>query len=284
MNFHGWEDLASDERNLRLYGFLIVFGLMALWEWLAPRRKEQTARSGRWPGNLGLTLINTLVIRVVFPSAAVGAAYLARRIQFGLFNWLEIFPAFTVWYTVVAMDLVVYYQHRFFHAVPLCWKFHRLHHSDLEVDVTTGARFHTLEMLLSMLIKSFFILLLGAPPAGVFLFELLLNATSLFSHSNVRIPLWLDKILRVLIVTPDMHRVHHSVLPAETNSNFGFGLSIWDRLLGTYRAQPKEGQEKMRIGLDVFNDEKYLPIRKLLEQPFLDKAGRFGWGNLTQEK
>lgn len=283
MHFVGWQ-LAQNERNLRLYGFLAVFGVMALWEWLSPRRQEQIQRSHRWPGNLGLTLINAIVIRVIFPSAAVGAAYLAQRFQFGLFNWVEIFPTFTVWYTVVVMDLVVYYQHRLFHAVPLFWKFHRLHHTDLEVDVTTGARFHTVEMLLSMLIKSLFILLLGAPPAGVLLFEFLLNAASLFNHSNVRIPLWLDKILRLLIVTPDMHRIHHSVVPVEMNGNFGFIFSVWDRVLVTYRAQPKEGQEKMKVGLDVFNDEKYLPIRKLLEQPFLDKSGNFGWGNLTREK
>lgn len=284
MNFPGWSDLLSNGRNFWLYGFLAVFGVMALWEWLAPRRKEQTPRSERWPGNLGLTLVNALVIRVIFPSAAVGAAYLAEQLQFGLFHWVPVFPAFEVWFTVVVMDWVVYYQHRLFHAAPLFWKFHRLHHTDLEVDVTTGARFHTLEMLLSMVIRSFFVILLGAPAAGVFLFEFLLGATTLFSHSNIRMPLWLDKILRILIVTPDMHRIHHSVLPAETNSNFGFCLSIWDRLLGTYRAQPKEGQEKMKIGLDVFHDEKYLPIRKLLEQPFLDKAGRFAWKNLTQEK
>lgn len=284
MNVPSWEDLAANERNLRLYGFIAVFVLMVLWEWLAPRREQQVPRTQRWPGNLGLTLINTLVIRVLFPSAAVGAAYLAQNQRFGLFNWVELLPAFTVWFTVVVMDWVVYYQHRLFHAVPLFWKFHRLHHTDLEVDVTTGVRFHTLEMFLSMLIKSFFILLLGAPPAGVFLFEFLLNASSLFNHSNVRLPLWLDKTLRLLIVTPDMHRVHHSVVPAEANSNFGFNLSVWDRFLGTYRPQPKEGHEKMKLGLDVFHDEKYLPILKLLEQPFLDETGRFGWGNLTGEK
>jgi sterol desaturase/sphingolipid hydroxylase (fatty acid hydroxylase superfamily) len=272
------------ERHLRLLGFVAVFILMALWEFLAARRKEKIPRMERWPHNLALTLLNTFVIRVLFPSTAIGAAYWASSLRFGLFHWVEVPPLFASIFTVVAMDWVVYYQHRVFHAYPLFWKFHRMHHTDLEVDVTTGVRFHTGEMLLSMLIKSFFILLLGAPPAGAFLFEVILNASSLFTHSNIRMPAWLDKILRLVIVTPDMHRVHHSVIPAETNSNFGFNLSVWDRLLGTYQAQPKEGHEKMKIGLDVFHDEKYLPVNMLLEQPFLDKSGKFAWDNLMREK
>ncbi len=276
--------IVTHERNIRLYCFLGVFIVMALWEMMASRRKEKIPRAVRWPNNLALTLLNTLVTRFLFPSATIGAALWAESLRFGLFRWVEVPLAFSIVFTVVVMDWVIYYQHRVFHAVPLFWKFHRMHHTDLEVDVTTGTRFHTLEMLLSMLIKSVFVLLLGAPVFGVFLFELILNATSLFNHSNVKIPLWLDSILRVLIVTPDMHRIHHSVIPAETNSNFGFNLSIWDRLLGTYRPQPKEAQEKMKLGLDVFHDEKYLTVGKLLEQPFLDKGGRFAWNNLTREK
>jgi sterol desaturase/sphingolipid hydroxylase (fatty acid hydroxylase superfamily) len=274
--------LLVHEKIARLFCFLGVFVLMALWEWLASRRPEKTSRVLRWPHNLGLTVLNTFVLRVLFPSAAVGAAYWAQRLRFGLFNLEDVPPVFAVVFTVVALDWVLYYQHRAFHAVPLFWKFHRMHHTDLEVDVTTGTRFHPLEMILSMLIKSFFILLLGAPPVGVFLFELVLSVSSLFSHSNARMPGWLDKALRLLIVTPDMHRVHHSAAPAETNSNFGFILSIWDRLLFTYRGQPRQGHDKMKIGLDVFDGEKDLALNQLLIQPFLDKNGRFAWGNLLK--
>ncbi len=271
------------ERAARLYVFLAVFLAMALWEYLASRRKEKIGRGKRWPPNLALAFLDTILIRIVFPAATLGAAFGAERFRFGLFNWVEVPPAFAVVFTVVAMDWVVYYQHRAFHAIPLLWKFHRTHHTDLEVDVTTGLRFHPGEMLVSMLVKSFFVALLGAPPWGAFLFEALLNAATLFSHSNVRMPGWLDSTLRLLWVTPDMHRVHHSALPAETNSNFGFNLSIWDRLLMTYRAQPKEGHEKMTVGLDVFNGEKYLPLGKLLEQPFLDKSGKFAWNHLIEK-
>lgn len=284
MDWNAQLAVLGHERNIRFYWFLGTFALMVLWEFQASRRKEKIPRMERWPHNLALTILNAVITRLLFPSAVIGAAYLAKSQNFGLFQWVEVPWAFSVVFTLVAMDWMVYYQHRAFHAIPLFWKFHRTHHTDLEVDVTTGVRFHTGEMILSMLIKSFFVLLLGAPAFGVFLFELILNVSSLFTHSNVRMPAWLDKILRSLIVTPDMHRVHHSVIPLETNSNFGFNLSIWDRLLGTYRAQPKEGHEKMKIGLDVFHDEKYLPVNMLLEQPFLDKSGKFGWNNILQEK
>ncbi len=272
------------EKYIRLYWFLGTFALMAFWEFRGARRKEKIPRKERWPHNLALTVLNALVLRMLFPAAAIGAAYLAQSQQFGLFNWVEVPALFSVLFTLVVMDWVVYYQHRAFHAFPLFWKFHRMHHTDLEVDVTTGLRFHTVEMAASMLVKSFFVLLLGAPAFGVFIFELVLNVSSLFSHSNVRMPDWLDRALRFLVVTPDMHRVHHSILPAETNSDFGFIFSLWDRLLGTYRAQPKEGHEKMKVGLDVFHDEKYLPVLMLLEQPFLDKGGKFAWNNPLKEK
>lgn len=277
-------DLTSDEKHIRFWGFLFVFALMALWEFWASRRLEKISRRERWPHNLALSILNTVILRLLFPSAAIGAAYWGEHMGFGLFHWVEVPTAFSVIFTIITLDWVVYYQHRVFHSIPLLWKFHRLHHTDLEMDVTTGLRFHPTEIVVSMLTKSFFILLLGAPPFGAFAFELVLNLTSLFSHSNVRLPAWIDKTLRLFIVTPDMHRVHHSVISAETNSNFGFNFSFWDRLLGTYRAQPKEGHEKMKIGLDVFHDEKYLPVHKLLEQPFLDKSGKFAWGNPLKEK
>lgn len=275
--------IVTNERHIRLYTFLLVFILMAFWEFLASRRREKVRRLKRWPHNLILTILNTFIIRILFPSALIGVAYWAGNLGFGLFNWVEVPIEFSIIFTVVAMDWVVYYQHRIFHSVPLLWKFHRMHHTDLEMDVTTGTRFHIGEMILSMLIKSFFVLLLGAHPFGVFLYEVISNASLLFNHSNVRMPRWLDKILRLLIVTPDMHRVHHSVIPAETNSNFGFILSIWDRLLFTYRAQPKQGHDKMKIGLDIFDNEKDLTLNRLLIQPFLDEKGRFAWSNLLQK-
>lgn len=284
MDWNAQAAVLDHEKSIQLYWFFGTFALMALWEYRAARREEKVTRLERWPHNLALTFLNAVVIRFLFPAAAIGAAYLAENQGFGLFHWVEVPLMFSIGFTVLVMDWVVYYQHRAFHAIPLFWKFHRMHHTDLEVDVTTGLRFHPVELVASMLVKSFFILLLGAPAFGVFVFELALNVTSLFSHSNGRMPAWLDGALRILIVTPDMHRVHHSVVPAETNSNFGFNLSIWDRLLGTYRAQPKEGHEKMRIGLDIFNDEKYLPVNRLLEQPFLDKNGKFDWNNPLREK
>lgn len=275
--------ILSEEKHLRFFVFLAVFALMALWEFLASRRREKIPRLKRWPSNLGLTVINVLILRLIFPSAVIGAAYWARNLGCGLFNWVEVPFGFSILFTIVAMDWMLYYQHRLFHSVPLLWKFHRMHHTDLELDVTSGTRFHIGEMLISTLIKSFFVLLLGAHPYGVFLYEVLLNATSLFEHSNIRMPGWLDNVLRLLIVTPDMHRIHHSVIPAETNSNFGFILSIWDRLLFTYRAQPKQGHDKMKIGLDIFDGEKDLALGRLLMQPFLDKNGRFAWDNLLKK-
>jgi sterol desaturase/sphingolipid hydroxylase (fatty acid hydroxylase superfamily) len=181
------------------------------------------------------------------------------------------------------MDHMVYYLHRVYHAVPWLWKIHRTHHTDPEVDITTGGRFHTFEFLITLMFKWAVVLLLGAPLYGIFLFELLLNAGSVFSHSNVRMPRFLDRPLRLLIVTPDMHRIHHSVIPAETNSNFGFILTWWDRLLGTYRAEPQKGQEGMELGLGIFNQQADLQVDRLLLQPFLDKDGRFALNNLAKK-
>ncbi|HTC20618.1 MAG TPA: sterol desaturase family protein [bacterium] len=284
MNQNNWMGLVADERNVRLYGFLVVFFLMAFWEQKASRRKEKVPRVLRWPNNLGLGLLNHFLVRALFPGAVLWAANLAAQYRFGFFQWVEVPLAFSVVWTVLLLDAVVYYQHRAFHAIPLLWKLHRMHHTDLEVDVTTGARFHTLEIFASIVIKASAVALLGAPVIGVFLFELILGATTLFNHSNIRIADRLEKCLRWAWVTPDMHRVHHSAVPAETNSNFGFNLSLWDRLFGTYRRDPQQGQEKMKIGLEFLRDSKYLALGELLKIPFLDKEGRFAWGNLTKEK
>lgn len=253
---HDW--ILAQEPAIRLSFFAGVLLVMAAWEQLAPRRRLTAARARRWLSHFGLSLVNTLVLRVFLPGTAVFAALFAERHGWGLFN-LQALPYWvSVPACVVALDLVIYLQHVLFHAVPGLWRLHRVHHADLDFDVTTGIRFHPLEILLSMLIKYAAVIVLGAPALAVLIFEILLNATSLFNHGNVRLPPGLDRALRWLVVTPDMHRVHHSVTPHETNSNFGFNLPWWDRLLGTYRAQPAAGHERMRIGIEGWRDENRL--------------------------
>jgi sterol desaturase/sphingolipid hydroxylase (fatty acid hydroxylase superfamily) len=257
---------------------------MAIWEQKSSRRKEKIPLVLRWPNNLGLGFLNHLLVRPLLPGTVLAVANLALQKGFGLFQWVEVPPTFSIVMTLLVLDWVNYYQHRAFHAISLLWKVHRTHHTDLEVDVTTGTRFHTLEMGVSLIVKSATILLLGAPLAGVLLFELILNAMTLFNHSNIRIPAFLEKSLRLVWVTPDMHRIHHSAIPAETNSNFGFIFSFWDRLFRTYRPQPQEGQEKMKLGLEFLRDSKYLALWELFKIPFLDDKGRFSWINLTKQK
>ncbi|MFC1660965.1 sterol desaturase family protein [Gemmatimonadota bacterium] len=262
--------IAENEAAIRLSFFFGVFLLMAIWELLAPRRRLTQSKSGRWLNNLALVVVNTIVMRVVFPTAAVGVAAFAVERQWGLLNQFDL-PMWTaVVLTVVLLDGVIFLQHVMFHAVPALWRLHRVHHADMDIDVTTGSRFHTIEILLSMLIKFAAILLLGPPLVAVVVFEVVLNATSMFNHSNVRLPLALDRLVRLLIVTPDMHRVHHSHYAHETNSNFGFNLSLWDRLLGTYRAQPDDGHDRMVIGIDTFRDRaQCIHLHRLLLMPFV---------------
>jgi len=244
----------AHEPALRLAAFAAVLAVMALWEILAPRRRRTLARRRRWPANLGVVVLNTAIVRVLFPAAAVGMALSAESQGWGLLNRYGVPAWAAVAAGIVLLDLAIYLQHVMFHAVPALWRLHRMHHADLDIDVTTGARFHPVEIVLSMLIKLAAIAALGVPPAAVVLFEVLLNATSMFNHANVRIPSALEPALRWLVVTPDMHRVHHSVERDETNSNFGFNLPLWDRLFGTYRAQPRAGHESMTIGIPDFRD------------------------------
>jgi sterol desaturase/sphingolipid hydroxylase (fatty acid hydroxylase superfamily) len=266
------ELIANHESTIRLGSFLGVFALMALWEILAPRRTLTQPKTSRWLNNIVLVVFNTALLRVVFPVAAIGVAEYAQLLQWGLFNLIEVHPAVAILVSVIVLDMAIYLQHVMFHAVPLLWRLHRVHHADLDFDVTTGARFHPIEILLSMLIKFAAIVLLGPPLAAVVIFEVLLNAMAMFNHSNVRMPLALDSILRRLIVTPDMHRVHHSHLADETNSNFGFNLSVWDRIFGTYRAQPAAGHTNMVIGIDTFRDPAHcVKISGLLFMPFTGK-------------
>jgi len=255
------------EPILRLGFFLGILLTMALWEALAPRRPQGIGRFRRWPNNLGLVVLDTLIVRLLFPLAGVGMAFLAESKEWGLFNILPLPPWLAIPPAVLLLDLTIYGQHVSFHAAPMLWRLHRMHHADLEFDVTTGLRFHPGEILLSMAIKLAAIAVIGAPPLAVLIFEILLNATSLFNHGNVRLPPGLDRILRLITVTPDMHRVHHSIDRRETDSNFGFNVPWWDRLFGTYRPQPALGHERMTIGINAFRDPRELRLDRMLWQP-----------------
>ena len=263
--------ILNHELTIRLSAFLGIFTLMALWEVAAPRRQRLIPRLQRWSANLGIVVLYTLLLRLLFPAAAVGMAAFASTQGWGLFNylawplWLELAAA------VVLLDLVIYLQHVMVHAIPLLWRLHRVHHADPEYDLTTGARFHPIEIILSMLIKMTTIAALGPPLVAVVLFEVILNGMAMFNHANIKLPGQVDRWLRWLVVTPDMHRVHHSMEPDETNSNFGFNLSIWDRLMGTYRAQPRLGQTDMQIGIASLRDpEVTTRLMGLLRIPFIN--------------
>src|SRR4051812_21248565 len=266
--------MSTAEPLIRTGFFLGVFALMALWEALAPRRHQAIGRWERWPSNLGIVVIDPVVLRVLFPTAAVGMAMFAEDRGWGLFNVLSVPGRAAVPASVVLLDFAIYSQHVAFHAVPPLWRLHRMHHADLEFDVTTGVRFHPAEIVLSMIIKFAVVVALGAPPLAVLVFEVLLNATSMFNHGNVRLPRRLDRFLRWIVVTPEMHRVHHSVLRRETDSNFGFNLPWWDRLFGTYRAEPAAGHESMTLGIDRFRDPAELRLDRMLLQPFRNDVPR----------
>jgi sterol desaturase/sphingolipid hydroxylase (fatty acid hydroxylase superfamily) len=264
--------LLTQEPVVRATAFAGVFVAMALWEWLAPRRRLSVGKAYRWTNNLGIVALDAALLRVVFPTAAVGIAVYAETRGWGLFHAAELPYALAVVLAVVLLDLAIWAQHVMFHAVPALWRLHRMHHADLDFDVTTGLRFHPVEILLSMAIKAGVIVMLGAPALAVLIFEVLLNATSMFNHGNVHLPHRLDRVLRWVVVTPEMHRVHHSWHQNETNSNFGFNLPWWDRLLGTYRAQPRDGHEGMTIGIHQFRDPAQLRLDRMLVQPFIGPA------------
>jgi sterol desaturase/sphingolipid hydroxylase (fatty acid hydroxylase superfamily) len=267
--------LLAHEPAIRLTFFGGGLAVMMVWEALAPRRCRLVSRWARWPSNLGIVVLNTLLLRAVFPVAAVGLAALEQQRGWGVLNnvpvpgWMKVIAA------VVLLDLAIYLQHVMFHAVPALWRLHRMHHADLDFDVTTGARFHPLEILLSMGLKLAIVAALGAPAVAVLIFEVALNATAMFNHGNVGLPPTIDRVLRWLVVTPDMHRVHHSIVVNETNSNFGFNLPWWDRLFRTYRVAPAAGHEAMTIGLDSFRDPAQLRLYRMLVQPFVGAVGAY---------
>jgi sterol desaturase/sphingolipid hydroxylase (fatty acid hydroxylase superfamily) len=249
---------------------------MALWEWAAPRRKLSISKLIRWSNNLGLVFLNTFLLRLLFPTAALGMAVFAAKQGWGLFNYYQ--PPFwlAVATSVLILDFAIWLQHVMMHAIPALWRLHRVHHADLDFDVTTGIRFHPLEIILSLLLKFAVIMVLGPPIVAVAIFEVLLNTTSMFNHSNVRLPFRLDQKLRWFLVTPDMHRVHHSVEDDETNSNFGFNLPWWDWLLGTYRGQPQAGHEIIEIGIRTFRDLRHCAwIPGMLWLPFIGRVAGY---------
>ena len=266
--------LQINPETLRLTAFLSLFALLALCEAVWPRRPLTVPKPRRWSANLAIIALNSLLIRLAFPLAPFGLAVIAQANGWGLFNRLGISGWQELLASLLLLDLLIYFQHRLFHRTPLFWRLHRMHHTDLDLDVSSGIRFHPLEIALSLLIKTAAVLLLGVAPFSVLLFEILLNTTSMFSHTNMRIPLVIDRWLRLFVVTPDMHRVHHSVIPRETDSNFGFNLPWWDRLLGTYQAQPREGHDLMTIGLREFRELDKLGLRDLLLLPFVSRPNR----------
>lgn len=269
------ENLMASEALIRLGVFFSILLIMAVWELAMPRRRQEIPRILRWTNNLGIVALDTALVRLTFPIAAVGLALLAEDRGWGAFNVFEVPAWVAIIASVIMLDLAIYFQHVLFHAVPALWRLHRMHHADLEFDVTTGLRFHPVEILLSMGIKLAVVAALGPPAVAVLIFEVLLNATAMFNHGNVWLPGPLDRALRWIVVTPDMHRVHHSMIPEETNSNFGFNLPWWDRLFGTYKAQPAEGHERMTIGIEQFRTSRDLWLDRMLIQPALGPASGY---------
>lgn len=270
------EFIMSNEVIIRLSFFLGIFAVMAIWEFVAPRRALTVSKVVRWTNNLALVFLNSFILRLLFPAAAVGMAAFASEQGWGLLNYYNVQTVIAAFVSVMVMDFIIYLQHVLVHAIPVLWRLHRVHHADPDFDVTTGARFHPIEVILSMLIKFATIILLGPPVVAVVIFEVMLNAAAMFNHSNVRLNLVLDKWLRLLLVTPDMHRVHHSVEDDETNSNFGFNLPWWDRLFGTYRDQPRGGHENMILGIHTYHDPKQVSwLHGMLLLPFIGKINSY---------
>jgi sterol desaturase/sphingolipid hydroxylase (fatty acid hydroxylase superfamily) len=274
--------LLEREPIIRLVLFLGILVIMAIWETLAPRRPLTTSKRARWFNNLAIVLIDTVGVRLIFSGAALGMAFFVERHKWGLLNNVALPDWFAIVAGVISLDFAVYLQHVIFHAVPAFWRLHMMHHSDLDFDVTTGIRFHPIEILLSMGIKMSVVLVLGISALTVLIFEILLNTTSLFNHGNVRLSGCIDRLLRLIVVTPEMHRVHHSVVIRETNSNFGFNLPWWDRLFGTYRNQPAVGHQGMTIGLSQFRDPKRLTLPWLLALPFIGNPGNYSFWSGTK--
>jgi sterol desaturase/sphingolipid hydroxylase (fatty acid hydroxylase superfamily) len=260
--------LSHNDASARLGFFFGVFIVMAVWEMVAPRKRLVSSKPVRWLNNLSITFLNTVLVRLIFPLLAVDVAYMSAERGWGIFNNTGVPEPVAGVICVLTLDLLIYAQHVVFHIVGPFWRLHRMHHADIDIDVTTGSRFHPVEIILSMIIKMAAVLILGAPAWSVLVFEVLLNATAMFNHANAYIPPGIDRVLRLFVVTPDMHRVHHSPIIKETNSNYGFNLPWWDRLFGTYIAQPAMGHIDMKIGLANYRDPKKNTLPWMLAIPF----------------
>jgi len=263
-----------DESSIRLGFFFAILITMALAEALAPRKTLTQGRK-RWPANLGIIVLDGIIGRLLLPAGATGAAIWAEQQGYGLFNVLDVTEPVAIACTVILLDLIIYGQHMLFHALPILWRLHMVHHADRDIDVTTGLRFHPIEIVISLLIKITCVTLLGAPVLAVIIFEVILNGMAMFNHSNVRLPVRVDALLRWLVITPDLHRVHHSIIKQETNSNYGFNLSIWDRLFGSLRQQPEKGHDGMTIGLEHLQQAPTHSILFMLRLPFTNQLGQY---------
>jgi len=262
-------DLMTQETLIRMGCFAAIFALAAIAEAVAPRRALSVSKARRWFANLAMQAIDAVIPRLIFPLLPMGLAMFMADRGWGLLNVFPIASTAAIVIGVAALDLTLYFQHVLFHRTPLLWRLHKVHHTDQDIDVTTGLRFHPLEIILSLIIKLAVVAAIGPPAAAVLIFEVLLNGASMFNHGNLRIPLLWDRIIRAVLVTPDMHRVHHSVIVRETNSNYGFSVPWWDHLFGTYRDQPAEGHDGMRIGLKGYHDDRSLSLSSLLVMPFV---------------
>lgn len=257
------------EPTIRLSVFIGLFVIFAWSEWLRPRRPLTVPKSTRWFTNIAIVVIDSALVRILFPAAAVGIAFWAQGEGYGLFNMISV----PVWVaglaSIILLDFAVWLSHLLSHKIPIIWRLHRMHHSDRDFDVSTAIRFHPIEIIVSMIYKVAWVIALGAPAWSVILFEIILNGVAMFNHSNTKLPLAVDRILRLIIVTPDMHRVHHSTNPDETDSNYGFNFPFWDRLFGTYIDQPELGHDEMEIGLAAWRDERPNRLGWSLSVPFL---------------
>ena len=264
--------LLNHEPTIRLITFLTMLIGMMVWEVATPRRRQEIPKVLRWTNNLSLVVIDTAILRLAFPVLAVGLAGIAKTNGWGLFNMIDLPVWIAVIFAIILLDLATYLQHIVFHAVPGLWRLHRMHHADLEFDATTGLRFHPAEIVVSMTVKLALVLAIGAPAVAVLAFEVILNAASIFNHSNIALSPAMDRVVRLFLVTPDMHRVHHSIEPRETNANFGFSVPWWDRLFGTYLAQPAKGHLEMKIGIEQFRSRRELWLDRMLVQPLREIA------------
>ena len=264
--------LLNHEPTIRLITFLTMLIGMMVWEVATPRHRQEIPKVLRWTNNLSLVVIDTAILRLAFPVLAVGLAGIAKTNGWGLFNMIDLPVWIAVIFAIMLLDLATYLQHIVFHAVPGLWRLHRMHHADLEFDATTGLRFHPAEIVVSMTVKLALVLAIGAPAVAVLAFEVILNAASIFNHSNIALSPAIDRVVRLFLVTPDMHRVHHSIEPRETNTNFGFSVPWWDRLFGTYLAQPAKGHLEMKIGIEQFRSRRELWLDRMLVQPLREIA------------